>query len=79
MKTVTPPELDIFIAEWSPTGEHIALHSFGEVTGISIVRADGSDLQHLFTLDSRTDEFGWTPDGSRILFWAPPGGFGLCD
>ncbi len=79
VRTVTPPELDIFWAEWSPVDDSITVHTLEAEPGIYTIRPDGSQLRLLHTLSSITDEFGWTPGGSHILFYAPPVGHGVCD
>lgn len=51
--------------KWSPSGEWI---SFATVSGIRMIRPDGTDEQPIADLPADTGHMAWSPDGSRIAF-----------
>jgi TolB protein len=51
---------------WSPDGKELAIAT---LSGIDLVKADGTDLRTLAPLSSRFPQtLSWSPDGSKILF-----------
>lgn len=58
---------------WSPDGGKIANVRYGEVNGIVVMNADGSNQQQLTNLGYE-ELAGWSPDGSVIYFAIPGAG-----
>jgi hypothetical protein len=58
---------------WSPDGSKIANVRYGEVNGIVVMNADGSNQQQLTNLGYE-ELAGWSPDGSVIYFAIPGAG-----
>ena len=71
---LTPAELQVFTARWSPDGSRIALMARTRAGAWSIyqVLADGSDLQPLLVTHSNAADPSWSPDGNRIAFGQTP-------
>jgi Tol biopolymer transport system component len=77
------PGYTMFRPQWSPDGQMIAFSVWGEsgsdvdVPGgsdVYVVDRDGANLRSM-SGDARDGLVGWTPDGTRILYWAgEPGG-----
>ncbi|WP_035355842.1 winged helix-turn-helix domain-containing protein [Edaphobacter aggregans] len=71
---LTPSDLQVFTAHWSPDGSRLALmaRSASGAWSIYQVVADGSDLQSLFQSQSNTADPTWSPDGKSIVFGQVP-------
>jgi Tol biopolymer transport system component len=68
-------QLDLFCLNWSPSGARLLCHSDGSANpadaGLYTVRSsDAGDLVRVTTTpaDSFDDGYGYSPDGSRILY-----------
>ncbi|PKO05459.1 MAG: hypothetical protein CVU41_12575 [Chloroflexi bacterium HGW-Chloroflexi-3] len=59
---------------WSPDGTRIANSRSGQVNGIVVMNADGSNQQQLTNLGYE-ELAGWSPDGS-LIYYAIPGASG---
>lgn len=71
---LTPGDLQVFTAHWSPDGSRLALMA-REASGawsIYQVLADGSDLQPLLQTGSNTADPTWSPDGKSIVLGQAP-------
>jgi Tol biopolymer transport system component/DNA-binding winged helix-turn-helix (wHTH) protein len=71
---LTPSDLQVFTAHWSPDGSRLALMARAASGAWSIyqVLADGSDLQPLLQSDSNTADPTWSPDGKSIVIGQAP-------
>lgn len=55
---------------WSPTGEWLSFtRQYGDVSVVSLVRPDGSDLREISTRDALDESSAavWSPDGRHLL------------
>jgi Tol biopolymer transport system component/DNA-binding winged helix-turn-helix (wHTH) protein len=71
---LTPAELQVFTAHWSPDGSRLALMARAASGAWSIyqVLRDGSDLQPLLQTASNTADPTWSPDGQSIVIGQAP-------
>jgi DNA-binding winged helix-turn-helix (wHTH) protein/Tol biopolymer transport system component len=71
---LTPADLQVFSAHWSPDSSRIALMARTSSGAWSIyqVLADGSDLQPLLETDSNAADPTWSPDGLQIAIGQTP-------
>jgi Tol biopolymer transport system component/DNA-binding winged helix-turn-helix (wHTH) protein len=71
---LTPADLQVFTAHWSPDGSRLALMARAASGAWSIyqVLADGSDLEPLLQSDSNTADPTWSPDGKNIVMGQAP-------
>jgi len=71
---LTPGDLQVFSAHWSPDGSRIALMARKASGAWSIYQefADGSDLQPLLETGSNTADPTWSPDGQTIVLGLAP-------
>lgn len=71
---LTPADLQVFTAHWSPDGSRIALMARKASGAWSIYQefADGSDLQPLLETGSNTADPTWSPDGQTIVLGLAP-------
>lgn len=71
---LTPANLQVFAAHWSPDGSRLALMARGTSGAWSIyqVLADGSDLQPLLETKSNAADPTWSPDGTKIAIGQAP-------
>jgi Tol biopolymer transport system component len=71
---LTPSDLQVFTAHWSPDGSRLALMARATSGAWSIyqVLADGSDLEPLLQSDSNAADPTWSPDGKSIVVGQGP-------
>jgi Tol biopolymer transport system component len=71
---LTPSDLQVFTAHWSPDGSRLALMARTASGAWSIyqVLADGNDLEPLLRSDSNTADPTWSPDGKSIVMGEAP-------
>lgn len=71
---LTPGDLQVFTAHWSPDGSRLALMARASAGAWSIyqVLADGSDLQPLLQTASNAADPTWSPDGQSIALGQVP-------
>ncbi|MDE1175693.1 MAG: winged helix-turn-helix domain-containing protein [Edaphobacter sp.] len=71
---LTPGDLQVFSAHWSPDGSRLALMARATSGAWSIyqVLADGSDLEPLLQSDSNAADPTWSPDGKTIVVGQGP-------
>jgi DNA-binding winged helix-turn-helix (wHTH) protein/Tol biopolymer transport system component len=71
---LTPADLQVFSAHWSPDGSRIALMARTASGAWSIyqVLADGSDLQPLLQTQSNAADPTWSPDGQQVALGQTP-------
>ena len=77
LQAVTPPELNLYWAQFSPTTALISFATFRPEIAIGVVRPDGSDLRQLYA-QVELDNFSWVRDGAAISF-SVFGARGICD
>ena len=67
---LTPDNLDVFLAQWSPDGARLALMAriLGRVWSIYVVAADGSGLQQVLREERNAADPSWSPDGQALVF-----------
>ena len=67
---LTPDNLDVFLAQWSPEGSRLALmaRTSGKVWSIYVVAADGSGLKQVLREDRNAADPSWSPDGQTLVF-----------
>lgn len=68
---ITPLDMDIRNASWSPDGEYITFHARVPEGGWAVhtIKADGTELRRLTYSDGATDAWAsWSPDGKTIVF-----------
>ena len=68
---ITPLDMDIRNASWSPDGEYITFHARVPEGGWAVhtIKADGTELLRLTYSDGATDAWAsWSPDGKTIVF-----------
>ena len=71
---LTPADLQVFSAHWSPDGSRIALMARTASGAWSIyqVLADGSDLQPLLKTQSNAADPTWSPNGQQVALGQTP-------
>ncbi|HEY8996342.1 MAG TPA: CadC family transcriptional regulator, partial [Edaphobacter sp.] len=71
---LTPADLQVFTAHWSPDGSRLALMARASAGAWSLyqVLADGSDLQPLLQTASNAADPTWSPDGQSIALGQVP-------
>lgn len=70
-RRITPLDMDIRNASWSPDGEYITFHARVPEGGWAVhtIKADGTDLKRLSFGNGATDAWAsWSPDGKSIIF-----------
>lgn len=70
-KRITPLDMDIRNASWSPDGEYITFHARVPEGGWAVhtIKADGTELRRLSYGNGATDAWAsWSPDGETIVF-----------
>ncbi len=67
---LTPDNLDVFLAQWSPEGSRLALmaRTTGKVWSIYVVAADGSEVRPVLREDRNAADPSWSPDGQTLVF-----------
>ena len=67
---LTPDNLDVFLAQWSPDASRLALmaRTSGKVWSIYLVAADGSGLRQVLSEDRNAADPSWSPDGQTLVF-----------
>jgi Tol biopolymer transport system component/DNA-binding winged helix-turn-helix (wHTH) protein len=71
---LTPANLEVFTARWSPDHTRLAIMARAASSAWSIyqVLSDGSDLQPFLKTEGNTGDPGWSPDGGSIVFGRAP-------
>jgi Tol biopolymer transport system component/DNA-binding winged helix-turn-helix (wHTH) protein len=71
---LTPDSMQVFLAHWSPDGEHLALMARepGKAWQIYTVPADGGSPQALLNEYRNAADPGWSSDGMSIVFGRIP-------
>ena len=67
---LTPDNLDVFLAHWSPDGSQLALmaRTSGKVWSIYLIAADGGGLRQALREDRNAADPSWSPDGQTLVF-----------
>jgi Tol biopolymer transport system component len=77
---VANPPVDFYPTGWSPDGQLLLIDAGGGIStraaGIYTMRPDGSDLTRLTSTRAEQIPYGYSPDGSKILFLQVDGDFG---
>ena len=75
---LTPNDLDVFSAEWSPDGGELAIMARGpgETWQIYVVSAAGGRPELLMKDDRNNADPGWSADGRQIVFGREPDSMG---
>ena len=71
---LTPDPMQVFLAHWSPDGQHLALMARepGKAWQIYIVPSDGGSPQALLNENRNAADPGWSADGMSIVFGRIP-------
>ena len=67
---LTPDNLDVFLARWSPDGGRLALMARepGKAWQIYLIGADGNDLRLALQESRNSADPSWSPDGQSLVF-----------
>ena len=67
---LTPENLDVFLAHWSPDGKQLALMARepGKAWQIYVVGAEGDNLHPLLKESRNAADPSWAPDGKSLVF-----------
>jgi Tol biopolymer transport system component/DNA-binding winged helix-turn-helix (wHTH) protein len=67
---LTPDSLNVFLAHWSPDGSQLALMARepGKAWQISLIGANGGDLQPLLREQRNAGDPSWSLDGESLVF-----------
>ncbi len=67
---LTPNSLQVFLAQWSPDGQQLALMAKepGKAWQLYLVSAEGGTVQHLPTDSRNAADPSWSADGQQIVF-----------
>ncbi|HTV08063.1 MAG TPA: winged helix-turn-helix domain-containing protein [Candidatus Aquilonibacter sp.] len=67
---LTPDNLDVFLARWSPDSKQLAFMARepGKAWQIYLVGADGSNLEQLTKESRNAADPSWSPDGKSLVF-----------
>jgi Tol biopolymer transport system component len=67
---LSPDNLDVFLAHWSPDGSRLAVMARepGSAWKIYLVSAHGGDLQPLLKESRNAADPSWSPDGHSLVF-----------
>ena len=71
---LTSDTFEVFLAQWSPDGTHLALmgHEPGKAWQIYLTSADGGIPEHLLPENHNQADPSWSPDGNRLVFGRVP-------
>jgi Tol biopolymer transport system component/DNA-binding winged helix-turn-helix (wHTH) protein len=67
---LTPDNLAVFLAHWSPDGKHLALMARepGKAWQIYLIGSEGDNLQPLLKESRNAADPSWSPDGKSLVF-----------
>jgi Tol biopolymer transport system component/DNA-binding winged helix-turn-helix (wHTH) protein len=71
---LTPDSMQVFLAHWSPDGQHLALMARdpGKAWQLYTVPADGGSPQALLDENRNAADPGWSADGTSLVFGRIP-------
>jgi Tol biopolymer transport system component len=75
---LTPDDLEVFLAQWSPDGSKLAIMARhpDETWQIYVISADGGKPERLMKDDRNVADPGWSADGKEIVFGREPDSMG---
>ena len=67
---LTSDGVDVFLAEWSPDGSHLAVmaREIGKAWQIYVIDSNGGDLRRLLTEEGNAADPSWAPDAKSLVF-----------
>jgi Tol biopolymer transport system component/DNA-binding winged helix-turn-helix (wHTH) protein len=71
---LTPDSMQVFLAHWSPDGQHLALMARepGKAWQLYTIAADGGSPQALLNENRNAADPGWSADGTSLVFGRIP-------